>query len=406
MNIVVDGAALRKAGIDPETPITIKLEQVSLRSALNLVLRQAELTYALKHEVVLIVPADQKTVAVSKKGNVDNESPRQGCCCCRGGSTCVGCCIGALAGGCSKNAVLSAVVGAAGACHARVGKSCCADNAGAGGCCACVSSKTTGCPMKALWAEGKHTCPVMKMLADYCKAMHSGSEVKCGGCPNGCTETKCGKDCPEGCSKPCGKNGCDCHKKGHSCCEYKSKPVVGSAPCTVKPSGKSCGSCQSKEVYPHCYINADEDPETPCEKKKVKSCPVNNCPYAPCHPSQPDGEEESEVRARPCLQPDLPAIDIELVRYLERLECEQGQELRDLVVVTEEQSARKQVEVGFGVDLSSAALFLFNTTCADVKLTPGQVELSWQVKLGPCVWQVRYGKAGCQIEAMPTECDD
>ncbi len=246
--------------------------------------------------------------------------------------------------------------------------------------------------MRALCVDG--TCaPVMRLLFHCSKALLSGSEVKDTPCPNGCTEGKCGKDCPEGCCKPCGNKNCGCHKKRQACGEPKPKchhcHESGCSPCSHKPS------------KPACSTNTEES-GTSCPRQKAgpcgNSCPINNCPSpcAPCVPAQKDPEEEPEARARPSLQPGLPALDAGLVRYLERLEDDSTeQEFRDLEVVTEDQPASNPVDVKFGLDLSPAALFVFNTTCADVQVAPGEVKLSWQVKLGPCVWQVRYSKAGC-----------
>ena len=44
INIHPDTLALQQENISLERPVTIKLEQVSLKSALNILLRQAELT--------------------------------------------------------------------------------------------------------------------------------------------------------------------------------------------------------------------------------------------------------------------------------------------------------------------------------------------------------------------------
>ncbi len=68
INIVVDHPALKKAEIDPATPITIKVEQVSLQSALKLVLRQAELKYVYKDEVLLVVPKTKPGYQGATKG--------------------------------------------------------------------------------------------------------------------------------------------------------------------------------------------------------------------------------------------------------------------------------------------------------------------------------------------------
>jgi hypothetical protein len=54
INIVIDEAALADQGANPDQPVTIKLEQVSLKSALNLILRQCRLCYVFKDEVLLV----------------------------------------------------------------------------------------------------------------------------------------------------------------------------------------------------------------------------------------------------------------------------------------------------------------------------------------------------------------
>jgi type II secretory pathway component GspD/PulD (secretin) len=54
MNIVNDEPALGEAGISLDRPITMKLEGVALKSALNLLLHQAHLTYVVKDEVLNI----------------------------------------------------------------------------------------------------------------------------------------------------------------------------------------------------------------------------------------------------------------------------------------------------------------------------------------------------------------
>jgi len=106
------------------------------------------------------------------------------------------------------------------------------------------------------------------------------------------------------------------------------------------------------------------------------------------------------------LVPCLPGVDAGLVRYLEQLEsATEEQEPKDLEVVVEE-SAKKPIEVIVGLDLSPDSLWLFTSPCADVKVTPGQVETSWKGRVGPCVWQIRYGKAGCWLDPLPTDSDE
>ncbi len=59
LNIVPDRAALDEHGISLDRPITMKLEGVTLKSALNLILRQVHLTYLVKDEVLQITTEDQ-----------------------------------------------------------------------------------------------------------------------------------------------------------------------------------------------------------------------------------------------------------------------------------------------------------------------------------------------------------
>jgi tetratricopeptide (TPR) repeat protein len=54
INIVIDKPALQEEGVTLESPISMKLDQVSLKSALNLILHQVHLTYVIKDEVLQI----------------------------------------------------------------------------------------------------------------------------------------------------------------------------------------------------------------------------------------------------------------------------------------------------------------------------------------------------------------
>src|SRR5262245_31711148 len=54
INIVADEPALRGEGISLDRPVTVRLEGVSLQSALKLLLRPAGLTYVVKDEVVQV----------------------------------------------------------------------------------------------------------------------------------------------------------------------------------------------------------------------------------------------------------------------------------------------------------------------------------------------------------------
>jgi len=424
INIVEDWPAIEDSNLDLETPVTIKVQNISLRSALKLVLHQGGLNYVLKHEVVLIVP-EKKAEAPTPESVPETAQPttsqstfdlqkfmfvwygagpprkvEPGVCeqvrglmkACRLAvetgrykkamalaheayaldpegvtadplvykmhlvscktprqvsiANCIGGGVGCLvSGSCCGSLVGSALGGMAGACVSG-DKCCCGSEKGCGGKCEgeCKCTTSSGCPFKAA-IKGRNQClrQSVKAVADFCKWMSE---------------------------------------------------------CSAKDASK-------EQVYPCCYPETEKDGECPCHKKKGKcgSCPVNNCPASPCTPPRKEDEQEPEARRKPSLQPDLPPVDAGLVRYLEKLVGEgEEQETKELEVVTEDQS-RGPVEMKLGFDLSPASLLFFNTTCADVKVTPGQVELSWQVKVGPCVWQVRYGKAGCWFDAQPTETD-
>jgi type II secretory pathway component GspD/PulD (secretin) len=58
MNIIADKAALKDAGISLDQPISQKLENISLKSALNILLREVHLTYVVKDEVLQITTED------------------------------------------------------------------------------------------------------------------------------------------------------------------------------------------------------------------------------------------------------------------------------------------------------------------------------------------------------------
>ena len=62
-----DNRALEDLGIDSAQPITINLKSVSLRSALCLILRDLDLTFMIKDEVLLITTIDEAEVALSSR---------------------------------------------------------------------------------------------------------------------------------------------------------------------------------------------------------------------------------------------------------------------------------------------------------------------------------------------------
>jgi len=59
VEIQLDFKALREAGIESDTPITFDVSNISLKSALNLMLRPLDLTYVYKDEVLLITTPEQ-----------------------------------------------------------------------------------------------------------------------------------------------------------------------------------------------------------------------------------------------------------------------------------------------------------------------------------------------------------
>ncbi|MBM4068021.1 MAG: hypothetical protein FJ271_03630 [Planctomycetes bacterium] len=64
LNMVADETALRQASVSLDQPLTLVVERVSLRSALNLLLKQAHLTQVVKDDAVVI------TVQVSSTSNL------------------------------------------------------------------------------------------------------------------------------------------------------------------------------------------------------------------------------------------------------------------------------------------------------------------------------------------------
>ena len=59
VEVQLDRKALSASGIESGTPITFDVKGVSLKSALNLMLRPLDLTYIYKDEVLLITTPDQ-----------------------------------------------------------------------------------------------------------------------------------------------------------------------------------------------------------------------------------------------------------------------------------------------------------------------------------------------------------
>jgi type II secretory pathway component GspD/PulD (secretin) len=86
LNIIPDVAALEEENVSLDKPLTLNLEGVSLRSALNLLLRQAHLTYVIKDEALQVTTPThargklvQKTYSVADLViSVDDFSPSPG----------------------------------------------------------------------------------------------------------------------------------------------------------------------------------------------------------------------------------------------------------------------------------------------------------------------------------------
>lgn len=58
-NVVLDRLALEEQGITPDTPITLKLAGVSLKTALSLILEQIKLAWIIRDEVLFITTEEQ-----------------------------------------------------------------------------------------------------------------------------------------------------------------------------------------------------------------------------------------------------------------------------------------------------------------------------------------------------------
>jgi hypothetical protein len=59
IEIQLDNAGLDTAGVNTDTPVTIDVEGISLRSALNLMLKSIELTYAIQDGVLLVTTTEE-----------------------------------------------------------------------------------------------------------------------------------------------------------------------------------------------------------------------------------------------------------------------------------------------------------------------------------------------------------
>ena len=59
IEIQIDTKALEDAGVGADTPVTVDLKGISLRSALRLMLKKLSLTYLIKDEVLLITTPEE-----------------------------------------------------------------------------------------------------------------------------------------------------------------------------------------------------------------------------------------------------------------------------------------------------------------------------------------------------------
>jgi hypothetical protein len=79
--IRLDGPALDEAGIGSDSPVTITLHNISLRSALKLLLRNLDLTWIIENEVLMITTNEAAnkhldTCVYNIQGLVDDSDPK------------------------------------------------------------------------------------------------------------------------------------------------------------------------------------------------------------------------------------------------------------------------------------------------------------------------------------------
>jgi hypothetical protein len=65
--IVLDKKAIEDVGVEPSTPITFSIKGVTLRSALRHMLRDQDLTWIIKHEVILITIAERADLHLERR---------------------------------------------------------------------------------------------------------------------------------------------------------------------------------------------------------------------------------------------------------------------------------------------------------------------------------------------------
>jgi hypothetical protein len=81
IDIRLDRTALEEAGIGTDSPVTNSLKNVSLRSALKLILRNLQLTWIIENEVLMVTTAEAAnkhfdTCVYSIQGLVDDSDPK------------------------------------------------------------------------------------------------------------------------------------------------------------------------------------------------------------------------------------------------------------------------------------------------------------------------------------------
>jgi len=399
-NVVVDSAALEDEGVSLDRPVTLKVEQVTLKSALKLMLHSAHLTYVLKDEVLLITT--EKNGQVKHKKGEDK--------------------VGKATPG-----VQEEVTGLMKACRLAVEQ---------------------GRPEKAVrLAREAYVLSPERVQADplVCK-MHllkCGQKKGCcsccpvggcpeccetcseGGCPNGCTKDKCGKGCPDGCTKPCGNGKCKCHE-GVKGGEAGSEPVCPNG-CPKEQCGKSCPDCCAQPCSDDTCKCHDEAGDCCSGKKKGgchKGCGKTGGCHGPADSKQPSKSPSQSRRPAPVVEPALPPVDAELARALNKvLDKAETEEAEDLTAVIEEEEAppmpqqpvkEKTFRMGRSSKESEKAAartaylvwdgvreFLGNGTCIDMLATTEQLRLSYQFKMGDKSYQIRYSPAGLDVQVQP-----
>jgi hypothetical protein len=69
INVVIDAKSLSDAGVAPDTALSVHVADVTLRSALDVLLFQADLTFVVRNEVLLIVTNDKASTELTTKSH-------------------------------------------------------------------------------------------------------------------------------------------------------------------------------------------------------------------------------------------------------------------------------------------------------------------------------------------------